>query len=130
MDMEHGAKANIVFSINIPVKDFNGNEFLNGDIDGEALISALTEFDDEDNIFNNARITLGLGGANNIVATNPSDEALKDITGLLYDWEAGSYYELIDPEIPDESNNRNYLVWVEYNTILDAEGWNDAELAP
>jgi hypothetical protein len=135
LDMERGAKINVVFTINLPVRDIVGDKILEGSAtkDGSlSLVNKSGSLTHEDNLFNSALLTLGEKGAGNVIATNPSDQALSDVAGVTWEWNddgsgSGNYFELIDPAKGDaEGNKRIFDIYSDM--ILDAQGWSKAEL--
>jgi hypothetical protein len=91
------AKVDIVFTINLPVRNFDYNEAT--EEEKEASDDLTTH---EDNYLNGAKIWLGSKSGNPVVATNPNEIALMDIAGIDYDATEASefYYQTEKPAEP------------------------------
>jgi hypothetical protein len=88
LSMYHGAKVNIQFTVNVPVRNYEGTPILGND--GKTVTSGSETrkpgVTNEDNVFNGALIWIGAEG-NSVVATNGTSEALKDITSVDFETE-------------------------------------------
>ncbi|MDR1641395.1 MAG: hypothetical protein LBT59_17020 [Clostridiales bacterium] len=117
MELEHGAKVNVVFTVNLPVANFSGKTLLSDSIESEA-----PELSSEDNLFNSALLSIGMGGSDSVVATNYSETALSDIVGV-YMTDDLEYYELKDKTGPDSDDNRTMFDLLSEKEYLPSLGW-------
>ncbi|MDR1559501.1 MAG: hypothetical protein LBS84_07370 [Clostridiales bacterium] len=119
LKMGHGAKANILFTVNMPVKNItpvDAAPILGNPDSAEGNVATGAEkieynITHEDNVFNNALIWLGIKG-NPVVGTNPSRVALEDITGVKTN---------ANGEFTEKVGNKNILyAEVNVNDIMPA----------